>query len=177
MARSYKPAQSPSVFQNPVSFPAFLHSIFKNLGWYDISSGGFWGLKWFAPPPFDDTVHNEDDADLMVDSPPADEDAVWEPAVYPPEWPPYPALTWMEEMKIAEACMEARAEEGQTAAWEATREAETKAEIAQEKEEARKTKGERQGVEGGFGKGVRKFLRERLCGGNRKTEGENIEMV
>ncbi|KIY60929.1 hypothetical protein CYLTODRAFT_460289, partial [Cylindrobasidium torrendii FP15055 ss-10] len=178
MAQKHRTPQSPSVFQNPVSLLAFLHPIFENLGWYDLSPLALTIFTESVPPPLD----NEDDGDLMVNSPPPDKDAVREPAIYPPEWPPLPAPTWTEVLKEAEIKAwewvmggEARWKawewemkgEARWKTWKAAEEARRKAEIAQEEEDEEKAKREREGAEGGLWNGVRKFVREKLRGGQK----------
>ncbi|KIY63960.1 hypothetical protein CYLTODRAFT_119383 [Cylindrobasidium torrendii FP15055 ss-10] len=126
-ARHNRPAQSPSVFQDPVDFFAFLHPIFKSLGWYCWDS---WFASWWLHPslmplqpcPY---LHCAADDDLIGDSPPPDEDAVWEPAVYPSEWPPLPAPTWAQAWEAADVMWKsqeakrAARREAQKKAWEA----------------------------------------------------------
>ncbi|KIY60718.1 hypothetical protein CYLTODRAFT_460496, partial [Cylindrobasidium torrendii FP15055 ss-10] len=118
-ARQYPPP-SPSVFQDPVNFSAFLYPIFKSLGWYCWDS---WDASWWPHPSVKplllDPWQYTDDDDLVVDSPPPNKDAVWEPAVYPLEWPPLPAPTWAQAWEAAEVVW--KSQEAKRAAWRGAR--------------------------------------------------------
>ncbi|KIY62852.1 hypothetical protein CYLTODRAFT_162397 [Cylindrobasidium torrendii FP15055 ss-10] len=148
-------SRSPSVFQTPVDFLTVLHSVFQKRGWYHRHDES-WHHKSLQPLFGQWTFVPQDngDNDLIVDSPPPNENAVWEPAVYPSEWPPLPAPTW-------------------AAAWDAA-EAEYKSEDTQENA---KDRGRLHFTKGGLGNGIRKLVREKLCGGNMLGDETRIETV
>lgn len=153
-----------SCHDSPQLFPHFSHPyavlqpVFRDLGWYhtDASLSFHHSMKplfEFLPWKW---LHSEEEELKDENTPSLDKDAVWEPAIYPPEWPPYPAPTWK-------------------AAWDAA-EAEYKAEEKKKKEESEKRWWKSElGLASGNG-GIRQLVREKLCGGD-VVESENIEMV
>ncbi|KIY69825.1 hypothetical protein CYLTODRAFT_488647 [Cylindrobasidium torrendii FP15055 ss-10] len=140
---------------DPVSLLAFLLPTFTKLGWYRFTENGSPEIHKSIVALIIRIPWDINDAVEDFRSVPPDKDAVWEPAVYPHEWPPLPAPTW-------------------SAAWDAA-EVESRFEGLQREEthDSRKPFVAKEALTDG----IRKLVFGKICVGGDTSGNDVIEMV
>ncbi|KIY66492.1 kinase-like protein [Cylindrobasidium torrendii FP15055 ss-10] len=157
LSSAQQPSIHSSVSQDPVDLLTYMQPIFKNLGWYKASDSDVPStIHSSVEPLFIDLPGSDHDMQgEALHSPFPDEDAIWEPAFYPPEWPPLRAHTWAD-------------------AWDAAEHKHKQWGIAGDARDRTRSKH----AYGGFGtwcRGIRKIIRKRLCCGDQSMGEGSVE--